>query len=125
MFGASSLAIQNGLWGYNPSLLMIAMFGVFFVPSPKSFVLAVLGSFMSCFLSGALYTVLSPLGIPQLTFAFSFTALIFVLVQFSLANVSAVPLAQVTAPESHYRKTRIIRQVLHKLKKGSDSSKFV
>jgi|JI10StandDraft_1071094.scaffolds.fasta_scaffold540349_1 urea transporter len=96
---------------------MIAFFGVFFVPSPKVFFLAIVGSFMSCFLSGALSTVLRPLGIPQLTFAFSFTALMFVLVQFSLADVSAVPLAQVTAPESHWRKTRIIRQVLGKIKK--------
>ncbi len=120
MLGVSSAAINDGLWGYNPALLMIAMFGVFFVPSPKSFLLSVLGSFMSCFLSGALYTVLRPLGVPQLTFAFSFTALMFVLVQFSLANVSAVPLAQVTAPESHWRKTRIIRQVLGKIKRKTD-----
>ncbi len=117
MFGASSAAIQAGLWGYNPALLMIAMFGVFFVPSPKTFVLAVVGSFMSCFLSGALYVVLRPLGVPQLTFAFSFTALCFVLVQFSLSNVSAIPLAQVTTPESHWRKTRIIRAVLRRLRR--------
>ncbi len=117
LLGASSAAITQGLWGYNPALFMIAIFGVFFVPSPKVFILAVTGAVLSCFLSGALYTVLRPLGVPQLTFAFSFSALCFVLVQFSLADVAAVPLAQVTTPESHWRKTRLLRAVLKRLGK--------
>jgi urea transporter len=115
MLGASSAAIAQGLWGYNPALFMIAIFGVFFVPSVKVFILAVTGAFMSCFVSGALYTVLRPLGVPQLTFAFSFSALCFVLVQFSLGGVAQVPLAQVTTPESHWRKTRILRAVLRRI----------
>ena len=115
MLGASSAAIGLGLWGYNPALFMIAIFGVFFVPSPKVFCLAVTGAFLSCFLSGALATVLRPLGVPQLTFAFSCSALCFVLVQFSLADVAAVPLAQVTTPESHWRKARVLRAVLRRL----------
>lgn len=115
---ATNPTISAGLAGYNPSLLMIAVFGVFFVPSVKLLLVAIVGSYMSCFASAALTVVLKPIGLPQLTFAFSCSALCCVLIQLSLSNVAAVPLGSVTTPEAHWRKTQILRRVLRRFRRN-------
>lgn len=112
MFGVGEEAFVSGLWGYNPSLLMIAIFGVFYVPSWKVLLLAVVGAFMSSFVKGFLDTIMAPFGIPQLTMAFSATAFLFLLIQFSITHVSVVPLANVTTPEAHYKKARTIKRFM-------------
>jgi hypothetical protein len=116
-FGASSSSIVAGLWGYNPALALVALFGIFYVPSWKVGVLAICGGILSCFVTAYLATILKPLGIPQLTLAFSFTAFMFILIQSSLVSIFAVPLDRVTYPEEHLRKVRLIRHILSNLKR--------
>ncbi len=78
-------------------------------------ILAVCAAVMTCIVKGFLNTLYSPLGLPQLTMAFSFTACVFILIQGSLVAVYPVPLDQITTPEDHLKKTRLIRGVLRKV----------
>lgn len=117
-FGAPTEEINAGLWGYNPALLMIAMF-TFYIPSFKAVVIGIIGSIMTCFLVGFLNTILSPLGLPPLTLAFSATAFMLLLIQNAIVGLYVVPLDRITYPEEHLRKVRLIRKVTKHLKKAS------
>lgn len=45
-FGVSRSALYEGLWGYNSVLACIAVGGMFFVPRPRTFLLATLCAFL-------------------------------------------------------------------------------
>lgn len=113
--GAPTAEINAGLWGYNPALLMIAML-TFYLPSVRVFVMGVVGSILSCMMTGFLDTVLKPLGLPRLTMAFSSTAFMLLLIQTSLQGIYAVPLEHITSPEDHLRKVRLMKKVAHHLR---------
>jgi len=75
-FGAAQATIAIGLYGYNPVIGCIAIFGVFFKKSFSSFVLAVICSLLCTLIQACLFTIFAPIGMPTLTFPFCISAIL-------------------------------------------------
>ncbi|WP_394845328.1 urea transporter [Pendulispora brunnea] len=71
--------VAMSVLGYNAVLTAMALGGVFFVPSPSSFALALLGAAVSALLAVALLAPLGRLGAPALILPFNVTLLGFLL----------------------------------------------
>ncbi|EED88444.1 urea transporter, partial [Thalassiosira pseudonana CCMP1335] len=91
-------AIENGMYGFNPSLTMSAML-LFYVPSFGSTSIGILASVITVFIQLALATSLEPCGLPFMTLPFCFAALAFIVIQGTTSNVISVPLSSMTTPE--------------------------
>lgn len=103
--GSNNTNVKIGLWGYNPALTMMAIGGVFAVPSFDSFVLASLASFLTQLIWAALVQFFAPWGLPVCTLPFCFATIAFMLVRPDVSSrFKYVSLAEVTTPEEHYRK---------------------
>ncbi len=79
MLGAESQLITAGLLGFNPVLTTIALGAVFYRPSARVVVYAVLATILSVIVQGAMITALTPFGIPTLTAAFVLVTWLFLL----------------------------------------------
>jgi len=108
--GVHGPAIEAGMYGFNPSLTFIAVYGMFYSPTLSSFVLAVLAAIMTVLSQQAFATMLEPWGLPFMTLPFCVCCLIFVLIQGSTSFVVAVPLASITVPEDHLKKHQYLRE---------------
>lgn len=109
--GSGGSDVEAGIWGYNPALVFLSA-ALFFVPSPMSSVLAILGSIICVFLQELLKASLGlPLGIPHSTLAFCITAFALVTIQFSSRFALRIPTANLTTPEDHLGKVKILRIV--------------
>lgn len=73
MLGVHAGTIETGLYGFNPVLAMIAVGWVFFEPSAKSALLAVLAGILAVLCQTGLTSLLSPLGLPVLASPFILT----------------------------------------------------
>jgi len=71
--------VAVGVLGYNAVLMAMALGGVFFVPSPSSFGLALLGAAVSSLVAVGLIAPLARLGLPTLILPFNVTLLGFLL----------------------------------------------
>jgi urea transporter len=100
-FGASGVAIYNGLWGFNSFDAALAIGGVFFVLSWRSTVLAVGCAVFAALLFGAIGALFTPWGLPALTLPFCFATLAFTLLKGSASELVAIEVADVTTPEEH------------------------
>lgn len=76
-FGAPQQQVYDGLWGYNPVLAAIAIGGMFFRLTPRSAALGAAAAIFSCIVTGAVTSLLRPVGLPALTFPAAITAVIF------------------------------------------------
>lgn len=103
--GSSASAIENGMYGFNPSLTMSAML-MFYVPSFGSTSIGILASVITVFIQLALATSLEPCGLPFMTLPFCFAALAFIVIQGTTSNVISVPLSSMTTPEDHLERVR-------------------
>ena len=70
LFGASSSAIEMGLYSFNPVLTMMAVGWVFLKPTARSAMLALLAGILTVVCQAGLASFLTPLGLPTLTFPF-------------------------------------------------------
>lgn len=70
LFGASSGAIEMGLYSFNPVLTMMAVGWVFLRPTARSAMLALLAGILTVVCQAGLASFLTPLGLPTLTFPF-------------------------------------------------------
>lgn len=99
--GASGTAIYQGLWGFNSFDAALAIGGVFFVLSVRSFVLGVGCAILAALFFGALSALFEPWGLPALTLPFCFATIIFALLKYATTSVDAVEAEDITTPEEH------------------------
>jgi urea transporter len=79
LFGAESDLITGGLLGFSPVLTAIALGTVFYQPSWRVAIYAMLGTLVTVIAQAALNVALTPLAIPALTAPFVFVTWIFLL----------------------------------------------
>ncbi len=103
--GNSIEAIENGMFGFNPSLTFTAML-MFYVPSFGSFSIGIIASIVTVFLQLAFATALGPFGLPFMTLPFCFAALSYIAIQGTTSNIISVPLSSMTTPEDHLKRVR-------------------
>lgn len=103
LVGCDRGAIENGMYGFNPSLTMTAM-SMFYVPSIGSVSVGVIASIITVFVQLALATSLEPCGLPFMTLPFCIAALAFIVIQGTTSNVISVPLSSMTTPEDHLKR---------------------
>ena len=84
LFGASEVAVSSGLYGFSPALTAIALGCVFYHPSWRSALWAVLGTIATLFIQAAVNVFLEPLGLPALTAPFCIATWLFLLPLFNL-----------------------------------------
>lgn len=97
--------IENGMYGFNPSLTLSAML-MFYVPSIGSISIGIAASIITVFIQLALAASLNPTGLPFITLPFCIAALAFIVIQGTTSNVISVPLSSMTTPEDHLRRVR-------------------
>ncbi len=79
LYGASEVAVESGLYGFSPALTAIALGCVFYRPSWRSALWAVVGTITTIFAQAAMNVLLYPLGLPALTAPFCLTTWLFLL----------------------------------------------
>jgi urea transporter len=100
-FGASGVAIYNGLWGFNSFDAALAIGGVFFVLTWRSGVLAVGCAVFAALLFGAIGALFTPWGLPALTLPFCFATLTFALLKGTSELLEPIEVGDITTPEEH------------------------
>ena len=111
LFGLPRATIHAGLWGYNSVLSSEALGGMFFVLyGYRIWFLTLCGSIMTVLLQAATSAFLSPVGMPVLTFPFTFVCWVFCLIAGS-TNLIAVKLVAISIPEDHRRRYRLSQLV--------------
>eukprot|EP00941_MAST-03F_sp_MAST-3F-sp1_P005834 g5834.t1 len=100
ILGTYTDTVALGLWGYNPILTVIALWGVFIVPTAKGAMVALFAACMCCFVQSCLMRVLAPWGLPVLTLPFVLTTMIFMMLNGTVPCLHYVK--DITTPESHY-----------------------
>ncbi|CAF0903245.1 unnamed protein product [Adineta steineri] len=106
LLGLSPQAIHSGLWGYNAVLTCEALGGMFFVLyGYKIWIFTLYGSLMTLLVQACISSFLNPVGMPTLTFPFTFICWIFCLSSGS-KNLVPVKITSVSIPEDHYRRYR-------------------
>lgn len=109
LIGCDREAIANGVYGFNPSLTLVAVL-MFYVPSFGSLAVGIAASVVTVFVQLALETSLEPYGLPFMTLPFCLAALAFVVIQGTTANVISVPLSSMTTPEDHLKRVSRLSQ---------------
>jgi len=79
VLGAESDLISGGLMGFSPVLTAIALGAVFYKPSPRVALYALVGTVFTVIVQGALNVALTPFGIPTLTAPFVLASWLFLL----------------------------------------------
>jgi urea transporter len=79
ILGAESDLITGGLMGFSPVLTAIAIGAVFYQPSPRVALYALVGTVFTVIAQGAMNVVLMPFGIPTLTAPFVLVSWLFLL----------------------------------------------
>jgi urea transporter len=92
ILGASPAEIDSGLYGFSPVLTAIALGCVFFKPSWRVALFALLGTVFAVITQGALDAALAPMGIPTFTAAFVFVTWLFLLPKLDLSPHRHEPL---------------------------------
>jgi urea transporter len=91
--GAATGDVTAGLFGFSAVLTAIALGSVFFRPGLRVTLFALLGVVFTVVAQGALDIVMSPLGIPTLTFPFVVVTWLFLLPREDLAPTPHLPIA--------------------------------
>lgn len=113
--GVSVNQLYSGGFSYDAALAAIGVGGLFFVITWKVAILAAMAAFLAAWLHSALTQWLLPVGLPSLNLAFDLTVIFFVMIQFSLSGIAVIPLATISQPEAHYRKTKKLAHTLRAL----------
>ncbi|HEY6631803.1 MAG TPA: urea transporter [Rhizobiaceae bacterium] len=91
--GASLASIDGGLYGFSPVLTAVGLGCVFYRPSWRVALFALLGTVFTVIVQGALDATVSPLGIPTFTAPFVFTTWLFLLPKAKLQPHPHAPIA--------------------------------
>lgn len=79
LYGGSQVAVSSGLYGFSPALTALALGCVFYRPSARSALWAIMGAIATLFTQAATNLFLEPLGLPALTAPFCLTTWLFLL----------------------------------------------
>jgi urea transporter len=79
LLGAESDLITGGLMGFSPVLTAVALGAVFYKPSARVVVYALVGTAFTVIVQGAMNVALTPFGIPTLTAPFVLASWLFLL----------------------------------------------
>ena len=79
LFGARTGAVDAGLYAFSPVLTAVALGSVFYKPSWRVALYALLGTTFTVIVQGALDAAVAPLGVPTFTAAFVFVTWLFLL----------------------------------------------
>lgn len=79
LFGASASSVSAGLYGFSPVLTAVGLGCVFYAPSWRVTIYALLGTIFTVIVQGALDAAFGPLGIPTFTAPFVFVTWLFLL----------------------------------------------
>lgn len=77
--GASLASVEAGLYGFSPVLTAVALGCVFYAPSWRTALFALLGTVFTVIVQGAMDAAIAPLGIPTFTAPFVFATWLFLL----------------------------------------------
>ena len=113
--GVQGQLLEAGLYGYNPVLVAITFGGMFYIPSWKAAALAAFGTAATVIVSGALSAFFAPVGLPALTFPFTFVSWMLILAGRASPGVVSVSLAAMTVPEDHLQRFKIISGIANRL----------
>lgn len=100
--GAPAAEIYAGLWGYDASLVCVCIMGLFYLLTPRSIVLAIVGSIFATLMHGAVSAFLAPVGMPALTFPAALVCFTLTSVGSVLPKATLMPLSLITVPEEHF-----------------------
>ncbi len=78
-FGAESELVTGGLYGFSPVLTAVALGAVFYRPSPRVALYALLGTLFTVIVQGAMNAAFKPIAIPTLTAPFVLVSWLFLL----------------------------------------------
>lgn len=112
---AAAYAVQTSLEllliafaGLNGAIVFTMTFGIFFVPSWKTFVLASIASFIAGLISISL-------GTSSTAWPASLTMAILQLIPWNTHSIIQVDLNSITVPEDHYRRHHLSQMILSKI----------
>lgn len=92
-FGAKLASIDGGLYGFSPVLTAVGLGCVFYRPSWRVAIFALLGTVFTVIVQGALDATVAPLGIPTFTAPFVFATWLFLLPKAKLQPHPHAPIA--------------------------------
>lgn len=92
--GASLSDIEAGLFGFSPVLTAVGLGCVFFQPSWRVTLFALLGTVFTVLVQGALQVALTPVGIPTFTAPFVFVTWLFLLAKADLSPPLNAPVKE-------------------------------
>lgn len=111
LLGLDFKYVRLGLWGLNSAICFSVIAGNFFVLSPQSFLLAVIGTFASAYFQMAHVAVSKVFGFPVYAFPATMVILALYVVSDSLHNIYRVPIEMLTIPEDHLRRFRLTKNI--------------
>lgn len=92
-FGASLSAVLGGLYGFSPVLTAVALGCVFYAPSWRVALYALLGTVFTVIVQAAMDAAVAPIGIPTFTAPFVFVTWLFLLPRAELKPHPHAPVA--------------------------------
>jgi urea transporter len=107
--GMDTAAINAGLWGFNSSLTTLCVGGMFYVLSRKTCCLAIFAAVITIVCHAGVGAFLGPVGLPALTFPFTLTTWVFILLGRGTTFAFPVELAALTTPEDQVNRYRVAR----------------
>lgn len=103
ILGVDGTTLFLGIWGYNSSLIAMAVGGFFIVLNGRVAILAMFAAFQTAFFHGALAALFSPWGVPAFTLPFCFNTPMFLMLADSMDFVATTPGAPSTPEENAIR----------------------
>lgn len=86
LFGCGGSEVAQGLYGFSSVLTGVALGAIFYPPSWRSALWALVGVVATLFVQAAMNVALMPLGLPALTFPFCLTSWLFLLPMLRLSR---------------------------------------
>ena len=116
--------LYAGLWGYNSVLSAMAIGGIFYAPTLRSFLIGAVCAFFSAFIIPVLTFVLTePLGLPVLTLPFCVaTIAFFALLRRSLSSLVPVALYAITSPEEHRYRYLVAKKIISNFRRQLEAA---
>jgi len=106
--GLDASSIRFGLWGFNTVLTAQALGGMFFVLHGwRIWAMVLFAVVMTVLTQAAVSSILSPVGMPGLTFPFTVICWVYCLIAGSSKDLVAVNISAVSIPEDHIRRFNI------------------
>lgn len=99
--------VRLGLYGFNSVLCGIAMGGIFFYLNIRTFLYALGCMVLGAIATGAFSVLLSPIGMPALTWPFIVVTWLFLFAGSMFRNIAQVPTEKAGTPEDNLRSLAI------------------